>query len=82
MKIKNRLIMKINENPGINSIDLSNEFFLTKGCISLHLKKLESKDLIERYKIYDNKKNLKIHPTKKGKDLYLKLKKEIVFKKK
>lgn len=71
MKIKNRLLIKINENPGMTFIEICKNFKLTKGNISIHLKNLEKEKMIIKYTSQDNKK-IKIHPTKQGKDIYLK----------
>lgn len=76
MKIKNKILEKINKNPGLTSTDLSKEFIKSKGNISVHLKNLEKEELIKKYLIEDNKKMFKLHPTKKGKEEYLKLKLE------
>ena len=77
MKIICKLIMTINENPGMTSTELSQVLLLKKASTSIYLKKLKNNKLIERYNI-DRK--LKIHPTKKGKDIYLVIKKEKLFK--
>lgn len=76
MKIKDKILEKINENPGLTLTDLSNEFIKSKGNISIHLKNLEEEDLIKKYLTDNNKKIFKLHPTKKGKEKYLKLKLE------
>lgn len=73
MKTKDKVIILINENPGIEITHLCTLTLLSKSNISILLKKLENNGLIEKQKII-NKKNLKIHPTKRGKDIYLKIK--------
>lgn len=80
MKIKDRILEKINENPGLTSRDLSKEFIKSKGNISIHLKNLEEEELIKKYPMEEKKKIFKLHPTKKGKEKYLKLKLEKIFK--
>ena len=80
MKIKDKILEKINESPGLTSGELAKKFIKSKGNISLHLKNLEKNELIKKYLIKDNKKMFKIHPTKKGKEKYLKLKSEKIFK--
>lgn len=79
MKTKDKVLILINEFPGIELWQLCNLAHLNKSNIFFHVKTLEEKELIERIEI-GNKKNLKIHPTKKGKDLYLKLKFESLIK--
>ena len=80
MKIKDRILRKINENPGLTLEDLSKEFIKSKGNISVHLKNLEEEELIKKYPMQENKKIFKLHPTKKGEEKYLKLKLEKMFK--
>lgn len=80
MRIKDKILEKINENPGLTSGDLSKEFIKSKGNISIHLKNLEEEELIKKYPMEENKKMFKLHPTKKGKEKYLKLKLEKIFK--
>lgn len=80
MKIKNKILEKINENPGLTSAELSKEIFKSKSNISIHLKNLEAEKLIKKYTIEYNKKIFKLHPTKKGKEKYLKIKLENLFK--
>ena len=75
-----RLILeKINESPGLTSSELVKEFIKSKGNISVHLKNLEKEELIKKYLTEDNQKMFIIHPTKKGKEAYLKLKLEKDF---
>ncbi|MGL4769259.1 MAG: MarR family transcriptional regulator [Mycoplasmoidaceae bacterium] len=76
MKRKIEILKKINETPGITLSKLCEYLALTKGNISLHLKKMEKENLIKKYKTKDDKKIFKHHPTKKGKDLYLNIKLE------
>lgn len=70
MKLKNKLLIKINENPGLTFAEICDSFQLTKGNISIHLRNLEKEKMIIKYFSLSNKK-VKIHPTKKGKDIYL-----------
>ena len=79
MKIKYKILEKINENPGLTLPELSKIFLKSKGNISIHLKNLENEELIKKYQIKDNKKNFKLHPTKKGKEQYLKSKLEKIW---
>ena len=80
MKVKDKILEKINENPGLTSAELSKEIIKSKGNISVHLKNLEEEELIKKYQTEENKKIFKLHPTKKGKEKYLKLKLEKIFK--
>ncbi|WP_407536486.1 winged helix-turn-helix transcriptional regulator [Cetobacterium somerae] len=81
MKTKDKILKRINENPGVTSIELSKEFFQTKGNISIHLKKLEKEASIKKYPLENNRKLFKLHPTKQGKEIYLKMKLEALCKK-
>lgn len=76
MKIKDKILEKINENPGLTSAELSKRFIKSKGNISIHLKNLEQEELIKKYLPEDKKICFRLHPTKKGKEAYLKLKLE------
>lgn len=71
--MKNKIIKIINETPGITFQEICKKTSLTKGSISIYLNYLEKERLI--FKKY-NLLTLKLHPTKQGKDLYLKLKLE------
>ena len=78
-KMRYEILKKINENPGITSSELSKEFSQTKGNICIHLKKLETEEKITKYISENNKRIFRLHPTKKGKDIYLKMKLEILY---
>ncbi|MGL5725316.1 MarR family transcriptional regulator [Cetobacterium sp.] len=71
MKRKIEILKIINETPGITLSKLCEYLVLTKGNISLHLKEMEKENLIKKYKTKNDKKVFKLHPTRKGKDLYL-----------
>lgn len=77
--MKYEILKKINENPGITSIELSKELSKTRGNICIHLKKLETDTIIKKYRFENNKRIFKLHPTKKGKDIYLKIKLEALY---
>ena len=79
MKTRDKILEKINENPGVTLIGLSKAFFKSKGNISIHLKKLEKEKLIKKHLQEENKKIFRLHPTKQGKEVYLKLKLEVVY---
>lgn len=71
--------MFINENPGIDLKKLCKVTDLTKQNIIFHLNILEERGLIEKLKVLDIK-GIKFHPTKKGKDVYLKIKLDLLVK--
>lgn len=79
MKTKDKILKRINENPGLTSTELVKEFFQTKGNISIHLKKLEEEASIKKYPPKNNNRLFRLHPTKKGKELYLKMKLEALY---
>ncbi len=65
------LIETIGKTPGINVTELAKKHGISKAAISQKLKKLEKKDLIERFKDNENEKAVL---------LKLKIKGEIAFK--
>ncbi len=65
------LIETIGKTPGINVTELAKKHGISKAAISQKLKKLEKKDLIERFKGNENEKAVL---------LKLKIKGEIAFK--
>lgn len=71
MKTKFKILNLINEFPGISFKELSYFLSLSKGAISLHLKVLEEDGLIKKYLTNENKNTFRLHPTVKGKNLYL-----------
>lgn len=71
--------MFINENPGIDLKMLCKVADLTKQNIIFHLNILEESGLIEKLKVLDVK-GVKFHPTKKGKDVYLQAKLDLLIK--
>ncbi|MGL5595605.1 MAG: ArsR family transcriptional regulator [Cetobacterium sp.] len=79
MKVKEKILKKINETPGITSSQLCEYFLLTKSNISIHLKNLEKEELIKKYLVQDKKVRFRLHPAKKGKEIYLKKKKLYTF---
>ena len=80
MKTLNQILIKINEVPGITPTELALCLSSSKSTISIYLKSLEREKLIKKYKVFTNKNITKIHPTKKGKDLYFKHKLDLVIK--
>lgn len=71
MKTKIKILKIINENPGITFQELLKILSFSKGNLSIHLKNLEYDNFIIRKKI--NEISFRLHPTKKGKDLYLQM---------
>lgn len=67
------ILMKVNENPGITLCELTKRMNLSKGSISICLKKLEAEKLIQKFGTAEDKRVFKVHPTKIGKDLYSKI---------
>jgi len=57
--------------PGINITDLSVRLGVTKGAISKITRKMEEKDLIERYQKAGNDKEILLRLTPRGKKGYL-----------
>ncbi|MGL4868445.1 MAG: MarR family transcriptional regulator [Cetobacterium sp.] len=68
------VLYTINETPGITLCELTKKMDLSKGSVSLCIKKLEEERLIQKLGTYEDKRMFKIHPTKIGKDLYSKIK--------
>lgn len=73
MKTNIKVLFLINEKPSISISELCSLTSLSKSNIVFHLKQLEKEGLIQKI---EGKKNrsFNIHPTKKGKDIYLKIK--------
>lgn len=82
MNTMEKILFKINQNPGITISELSFLLNLTKSTLSMHLKKLELNKFIKKYPFYNNLKIFKIHPTNQGKKIYLNKKLELLEKKK
>ncbi|MGL4946315.1 MAG: MarR family transcriptional regulator [Cetobacterium sp.] len=68
------VLYMINEMPGITLCELTKKMSLSKGSVSICIKKLEEENLVQKFEIFDDKRVFKIHPTKIGKDLYSKIK--------
>ncbi|MGL5279466.1 MAG: winged helix-turn-helix transcriptional regulator [Cetobacterium sp.] len=69
-----KILRTINENPGITMCELTKGLDLSKGSISICIKRLEEESLVQKYGVFDNKKVFRLHPTKIGKDLCSKIK--------
>ena len=61
------LIETIGKAPGINVTQLAEKHGISKAAISQKLKKLEKKDLVERFKDNENEKVVLLKLTAKGK---------------
>lgn len=70
MKVKYEILKIICKNPAITFSDIFDKVSLSKGNLSSHLKNLEKEKLIIKYKSLEQKKFLKIRPTKNGFDIY------------
>lgn len=77
LNINQKVLLTINETPGIDLKSLCDKLSISKGNISFRLKFLEKDNLIQKLE-EKGRKNLKLHPTKKGKDEYIKLKLELL----
>lgn len=69
-------VVRIGENPGIILENLANIIKVDKATASRAIQKLEKNEFIERRSDETNKKIKKIFLTKKGKDVYLFIKRE------
>lgn len=79
MKTKDKILKLINEFPGLTLKELSVILLQTKGNISIHLKNLEKNGFIKKYTDDNAKKKFRLHPTKKGKESYLKMKLKVLI---
>ena len=61
------LIETIGKTPGINVTELAKKHGISKAAISQKLKKLEKKDLVERFKDSENEKAVLLKLTTQGK---------------
>ena len=61
------LIETIGKTPGINVTELAKRHGISKAAISQKLKKLEEKDLVERFKDSENEKAVLLKLTTQGK---------------
>ena len=61
------LIETIGKTPGINVTELAKKHGISKAAISQKLKKLEKKDLVERFKDNQNEKAVLLKLTTEGK---------------
>ena len=68
---KNLILKYINKFPGITLAKLTEISNFSKPSIYNYIIKLQNDNLIKRYYDVKNKKIYRLHPTKKGKELYL-----------
>ncbi len=61
------LIHTIGNNPGINVTELAKKHSITKSAVSQAVKKLEKRNLIERYQSPENRKEILFKLTDDGK---------------
>ncbi len=64
------LIETIGKTPGINVTELAKRHGISKAAISQKLKKLEKKDLVERFKDSENEKSVLLKLTTEGKIVF------------
>ena len=64
------MIDKIGDNPDMNITEFAESLGVTKGAISQIVSKLEKKGVVKRYKKSGSEKEVILHLTKEGKELY------------
>ncbi|MGL4633352.1 MAG: winged helix-turn-helix transcriptional regulator [Cetobacterium sp.] len=67
-KVNMKLLKFINENPGVTQLEIAQEMGMSKGSISVFVKKAKENSYILEIK---KEQRIKIHPTKLGKDIVL-----------
>ena len=63
-----KLLKFINENPVVTQLEIAQEIGISKGSISIFVKKAKENNYILEIK---KEQKVKIHPTKLGKDIVL-----------
>ncbi len=66
-----QMIGVIGRNPGINVTEIAETLGITKGAVPKIIRKLLQKELIVRYQVPENKKEIHFDLTEKGKTAYL-----------
>ena len=56
----------IGSEPGINVTDLAFRLRISKAAVSQTIKKLEKRELVERYQLPGNRKEIRFRPTAQG----------------
>lgn len=60
---------KIAETPGLRVSDIARLWNRTLGAASRNVDRLQSKGCVEKVKLPDNLKNVRVYPTERGKEL-------------
>lgn len=60
---------RIAETPGMRVSDIARLWSRTLGAASRNVDRLQSKGLVEKVKLPDNQKNVRVYPTEKGREL-------------
>lgn len=60
---------RIAETPGLRVSDIAQLWNRTLGAASRNVDRLQSKGLVEKVKLPDNQKNVRVYPTEKGREL-------------
>ena len=60
---------KIAETPGMRVSDIARLWSRTLGAASRNVDRLQGKGLVDRVKLPDNQKNVRVYPTEKGREL-------------
>lgn len=60
---------RIAETPGMRVSDVARLWNRTLGAASRNVDRLQSKGLVDKVKLPDNQKNVRVYPTEKGREL-------------
>lgn len=60
---------KIAETPGMRVSDIARLWSRTLGAASRNVDRLQGKGLVDKVKLPDNQKNVRVYPTEKGQEL-------------
>ena len=60
---------KIAETPGMRVSDIARLWSRTLGAASRNVDRLQGKGLVDKVKLPDNQKNVRVYPTEKGREL-------------
>ena len=69
-----RVIYLIGQNDAINITELAKKYVATKGALSKFVNKLRRKGYVDKFRYYDNDKEVLLKLTEKGKKVYEKYK--------
>lgn len=67
--VEMRTLDKIAETPGMRVSDIARLWSRTLGAASRNVDRLQGKGLVDRVKLPDNQKNVRVYPTEKGREL-------------